>query len=1481
VSGGGILGSTALTTTPEAVTYTPAAGFTGTAVLKLTSNDPDGGGNCLAVTETREIIVLPPGNIQGCIAPVNWTLANANADGSRDASQAPCSMALIGGNNLSGNPGTSDLKTCSGTGTFSFNWGFTAPTGGGQTPLWYKADTKIASGTSGSLLVVAPPSNLKIGNLIIVTIHTRRNPGTITAHPGFTLIRKETNTSAGTNTTVGAVSSYYKIATTADLGGNYTFNLGSNNSSWRITASRVTGHNPTNPIGNNNGIISNNTTNLTVNGINTTQNNSLLIAALTVTTNVNVYHPTGMIDIHESATTSGDNLTSAISSQSITPAGATGNKTYTNLGNNPAAAQLFVINPAPLLSGDDAAYVIVNGVETLITNTDGTNGVFSIAVSANDQIGFRVKTNTNTGGVGKLTIYNPIIPNNVPVVTGQTAITIPVCNPATPINYFVTPTATDNCVAPTLVATYPHTSAIVVTGCSNTQTRTWKYVDSCGLESLPFVQTITWTVDTTAPTFTGLYSNVAIGCNPTAAAITTALGSATATDGCSSPIITYTDGAVIISGCNRSQNRTFTATDGCGNNATAVTRSVTWTVDTTFPVITATGTTTTLGCNPSAAAINAALGTATGSDGCAPPTVAFSDGVVSVIGCSATQTRNFTATDTCNNIATTTRTVTWKVDSTAPTASNPATINIVGCNLAVPVPNSNVVLDEADNCGTPVVAFLSDATAIAGCLETTTRTYSVTDACNNTINVTQIITRTFDITVPAITCPASQIFCQDAGNYYTIPAMVASDNCSGALTVIYNITGATIRNGSGNDASGIFNLGISTIAWTLTDACGNTSNCSVTVTINAVPSAPVVGTITQPDCITSTGSVVLSGLPAGNWKINPGGITGNTASVNIPGLAANIYNFTVTVATCTSALSANVVIQAATTATWNGTVWINGPPTKTQALEFTGTYNSMGDLEACSCTVYAGVNVKFKPLHTLTISNSVTVLGTGSGAGTLTFESDLLRNSASLVQINNVANINYGDIYYQRSIKARKTDYTYWSSPVSPQTLGNLYSSGGTFYSYEATTTGEDWSFFDAGWYMVAGKGYIANQGAVIPLPGSPSIPVDVTFKGVPNNGPYAISGVLPDKSYLLGNPYPSAIDANKFLDANAGVLDGTLYFWTHNTALDLAANILNPGPGWAYTYSLNDYASYNRTGGAGTAAAVGTGANLSIPSGKIAAGQGFFGSSKPSITGTNEIVFNNDMRVDGTSGNNSRFFKTKNPIEKTANTIERHRVWLDLMNKEGAFKQTLIGYVTDATNDYDDRFDGESYDANEYVDFYSVNQDRNLVIQGRALPFDENDQVLLGYRTTINGEFTINIDQVDGLLTKQAVFIEDKLTNTIFDLKKGNYTFTTVPGTFNDRFVLRYVDKKDKVDESDNADGIVVLYSNNFKTLIIRNNVKDTTVNSVTLFNILGQKIAYWDVKGREQTIIQIPIKNLPSNIYIVKVKTTNGENSKKIIIK
>ncbi|MBF7093675.1 hypothetical protein IUY40_19310, partial [Flavobacterium sp. ALJ2] len=112
----------------------------------------------------------------------------------------------------------------------------------------------------------------------------------------------------------------------------------------------------------------------------------------------------------------------------------------------------------------------------------------------------------------------------------------------------------------------------------------------------------------------------------------------------------------------------------------------------------------------------------------------------------------------------------------------------------------------------------------------------------------------------------------------------------------------------------ITGLTTGTYNFTVTNAIGCTSLASANVVINAQPATPEKPTAnvpTQPTCAEATGSVTLSGLPLGTWTINPGNITGNTATKELTGLTAGTYNFTVTNAVgCTSLPSADVVINA-------------------------------------------------------------------------------------------------------------------------------------------------------------------------------------------------------------------------------------------------------------------------------------------------------------------------------------------------------------------------------------------------------------------------------------------------------------------------------------------------------------------------------------------------------------------------------------------
>jgi hypothetical protein len=62
-------------------------------------------------------------------------------------------------------------------------------------------------------------------------------------------------------------------------------------------------------------------------------------------------------------------------------------------------------------------------------------------------------------------------------------------------------------------------------------------------------------------------------------------------------------------------------------------------------------------------------------------------------------------------------------------------------------------------------------------------------------------------------------------------------------------------------------------------------------------------------------------------------------------------------------------------------------------------------------------------------------------------------------------------------------------------------------------------------------------------------------FTGIPNNGsiPITIGGT--GSFNLIGNPYPSAINADKFLDINSGVLGGTFILDT-TTAITLRGEL-------------------------------------------------------------------------------------------------------------------------------------------------------------------------------------------------------------------------------------------------------------------------------------------------------------------------------------
>ncbi len=106
--------------------------------------------------------------------------------------------------------------------------------------------------------------------------------------------------------------------------------------------------------------------------------------------------------------------------------------------------------------------------------------------------------------------------------------------------------------------------------------------------------------------------------------------------------------------------------------------------------------------------------------------------------------------------------------------------------------------------------------------------------------------------------------------------------------------------------------------------------------------------------------------------------------------------------------------------------------------------------------------------------------------------------------------------------------------------------------------------------------------------------------------------------------------------------------------------------------------------------------------------------------------------------------------------------------------------------------------------------------------------------------------------------------------------------GTISDRFSLRFKNTSALgVDNFGDSQTVAVVFTNSNNSINIKNDVLDRTVKTVTLYNILGQSIRTWDVKNENQTKIEIPVTNISTGTYIVKVHTTKGDVNKKIIIK
>lgn len=509
----------------------------------------------------------------------------------------------------------------------------------------------------------------------------------------------------------------------------------------------------------------------------------------------------------------------------------------------------------------------------------------------------------------------------------------------------------------------------------------------------------------------------------------------------------------------------------------------------------------------------------------------------------------------------------------------------------------------------------------------------------------------------------------------------------------------------------------------------------------------------------------------------------------------------------------------AITTTWNGSVWSNGSPTSTTEAIISGNYSAASNINACKLTVNNNAIVVIPAGYNVTLNGILTV---SSGSFTLD-------NNANLVQSSNEVNI--GSIFIKRQTNSLKhLDYTLWSSPVLNQNL--LAFSPATltsrFYTYNTTTNLYNLVSSPSTTNFVKANGYL------IRIPNNHPTTATIwegQFQGVPNNGNFSLT-VSQNAYNAIGNPYPSTLNADTFIDTNAST--EPLYFWRRT----------NGDSGSAY-------ATYTKAGGAASKA------GGIVPNGIIQIGQGFI--YKP--TASNTLNFTNTMRIANTT----------NQFLKTRATNIKSRIWLNLAKNNDPINQMMIAYMDGATTGIDPAIDGRYINDNPTA-LTSLIQDEEFIIQGRALPFDITDIVPLSFKTETKGDFTIAIDQVDGLfIENQEIILTDTNTGVETNLKNNEYHFFAEAGIDKSRFAIKYQKTLSNSNNELNDNNVNVFKNKN--SISIKS--EQTPIESVAVYDIKGSLVYSNSKINSNETTIET--SKLAHQLLIVKIILTD----KKVVTK
>ncbi|WP_298556257.1 choice-of-anchor D domain-containing protein [uncultured Algibacter sp.] len=493
--------------------------------------------------------------------------------------------------------------------------------------------------------------------------------------------------------------------------------------------------------------------------------------------------------------------------------------------------------------------------------------------------------------------------------------------------------------------------------------------------------------------------------------------------------------------------------------------------------------------------------------------------------------------------------------------------------------------------------------------------------------------------------------------------------------------------------------------------------------------------------------------------------------------------------------------------------------------------------------------------------------------------------------------------------------YNYWCSPVSPTsnatyTLPDIMTNVGFLtWGYDGTASpiqnADYWIWKYANrptndyseWQHVRSTGSLSvGQGFTMKGPGTLTSDQNYIMQGQPNNGDFNLA-INSGNDYLIGNPYPSALDANQFIldnihTADGGnndrnVINGALYFWDHFAVN--SHHLANYQGGYAVytlmggTVAISTDSRINATYASGT----------KLPERYIAVGQGFFVSAndggltglvQPIIDG--DLNFKNSQRVyqkEIVSGSNtgSVFYKngkkSQNSAKNEIDTREKIRLMFD--SPDGFHRQLLTGVDKNASNNFDLGYDAVLIESNEEDMYWSLDESK-LLIQA-VNNFNEEQKIPFSMKIAKEGLAVVRIDNLENIDTNKNIYVHDLQLDTYHNLRDNAYSLYLTPGEYNNRFQITFTSNSSLSTESFEELDLQVYFSNDKENLII-NNPKLINIKTVEMYNVLSQSIFNIndDDLDLNKNYHEFNIKQLNTGVYIINLTTENKTISKKILV-